>query len=89
MECYIKSIQEKRGYRQRMMKIWKEKEMFNVPEQSLGDQVRVILRSDWFTSIELEEIKRRMDIQETLLEEGGTGSDNENNVPEKDFSQLP
>ena len=64
IECYMKSIPEKRGYRQRMIKIWKEKGMFNVSEQRLADQVRVILKSDWLTTVELEEIKRRSDLQE-------------------------
>ena len=44
MECYMKSIQEKRGSRQRMMKIWREKGMFNVSEQRLADQERAILK---------------------------------------------
>ena len=42
----MKSIQEKRGYRQRMMKIWREKGMFNVSEQRLADQERAILKGN-------------------------------------------
>ena len=38
--------------------------MFNVSEQRLADQVRVFLTSDWLTTVELEEIKRRSDLQE-------------------------
>ena len=63
--------------------------MFNVSEQRLEDQVNVIQGSEWFTSIEPEEVKRRTDIRETLLKEAGTECDNKHNVPEEDLSQLP
>ena len=58
MECYFKSIPEKRGYRQRMLRLWDEKGMVKVIEQRLADQARTILKSKWFTTVELEEIKR-------------------------------
>lgn len=32
MECYFKSIPEKRGYRQRMLRLWDEKGMVKVTE---------------------------------------------------------
>lgn len=70
-ECYMRSVPPKRGYRQRIMRIWKEKGMFNVSEKRLADQVRVVLRSGWLTTIELEKIKRMTDMQETNLIEGG------------------
>ena len=38
MECYFKSIPEKRGYRQRMLRLWDEKGMAKVTEQRLADQ---------------------------------------------------
>ena len=44
--------------------------MLNV-EKRLADQVRVVLRSGWLTTIELEKIKRMTDMQETNLIEGG------------------
>ena len=58
MECYFKSILEKRGYRQRMLRLWDEKGMVKVTEQRLADQAHTILKSKWFTAVELEEIKR-------------------------------
>ena len=51
MACYFKSVQEKRG-------LLEEKGMFKVTEQRLADQARTILKSSWFTTAELEEIKR-------------------------------
>ena len=43
MECYFKSIPKKRGYRQRMLRLWNEKGMVKVTEQRLADQARTIL----------------------------------------------
>lgn len=57
-ECFMRSVPPKRAYRQRIMRIWKEKGMFNVSEKRLADQVRVVLRSGWLTTIELEEITK-------------------------------
>ena len=54
MECYFKSIPKKRGYRQRMLRLWDEKGMVKVNEQRLADQARTILKSKWFTAVEME-----------------------------------
>ena len=59
MECYYRSEPEVRGYRQRMYTIWIERDQFDISEQRLADQVRTIMRNKWFTSEELDEIKRR------------------------------
>lgn len=53
IEYHMKNIAEKRGYRQRMIQIWKGKGMFDVSEQRLADQVRVILKRGWITTVEL------------------------------------
>ena len=42
MECYLRSQPEKRGYRKRMINIWKDNDMFEVSEQRLVDQLRQI-----------------------------------------------
>ena len=57
LECYFQSQPEQRGYRQRMHDLWEERAMFEVSEQRLSDQIRTILRKNWFTSIELACIK--------------------------------
>lgn len=55
--------------------------MFNVSEKRLADQVRVVLRSGWLTTIELEEIKRMTDMQETNLIEGGEARSDVTMIP--------
>ena len=55
------SIEEKKGYRKRMVTLWEEKELFKVTEQRLADQALTILKSNWFTTVEWEEIKRNVD----------------------------
>ena len=44
MDCYFKSIPEKRGYRQRMLRLWDEKGMVKVNEQRLADQAHTLLK---------------------------------------------
>ena len=80
MDCYFKSIPEKRGYRQRMLRLWDEKGMVKVTEQRLADHARTILKSKWFTTVELKEIKRNKhrncDEQSgtAVVEEANTGN---------------
>ena len=42
MECYYKSVPNRRGYRKRMLDLWREKGMFIVTEQRLVDQCNQI-----------------------------------------------
>ena len=60
MECYYKSDPERRGYIRRMCKIWQERDLFQISEQRLSDQVRLIKRRELLTEMETEEIKRRV-----------------------------
>ena len=66
MECYYLSnpMDENnkpvKGYRQRMHRIWNERETFKCSEQRLCDQARAIRKNEWLTLVELEEIKRRV-----------------------------
>ena len=50
-----------------MVMLWEEKGMFKVTEQRLADQARTILKSNWFTTVELEEIKRNIDGDEQRM----------------------
>ena len=93
MECFYlsKPFTEEgkpiRGYRQRMHRIWKERELFSVSEQRLCDQARMIRKNEWLTAIELEEIRRRVIQEEEKGEENlemntatvGKGEENDNN----------
>ena len=40
MDCYFKSVPEKRGYRQRMVMLWEEERMLKVTEERLADKAR-------------------------------------------------
>ena len=42
MKCYFMSVPSKRGYRRRMYGIWQDIGIFEITEQHLADQVRVI-----------------------------------------------
>ena len=59
-ECYIRSEPERRGYRNRMLNLWKarntNKELDKVCEQRLADQVRQIKTKKWLETVEQEEI---------------------------------
>ena len=66
MECYFRSnpVDENgippRRYRQRLLREWNERGLFPTTEQRLCDQARVIRETGWLTEVELEEIKRKI-----------------------------
>ena len=61
IECWVRSVPAKRGYRKRMKQLWDEKGVFEVSEQRLADQARAIRTNDWLTKVEIEEIKRNVE----------------------------
>ena len=65
MECYLRSQPEKRGYRKRMINIWKDNDMFEVSEQRLVDQLRQIKEKKWLSHLEIERIKRNVNNTES------------------------
>ena len=58
LDCYFRSIPERRGYRQRMIEPWNERGMFKITEQRMADQEHAIPRNHWLTNLELEEMRR-------------------------------
>ena len=70
MECYYRSEPKKRGYRKRMYALWQEKGLFEASEQQVAGQALCIRNNQWLSSLELEEIKRKID-------EGSVGDDPE------------
>ena len=60
MRCFYQSDPTKRGYRKRMMTIWREIGLFDVTEQRLADQTRAIRTNGWLSVVELEEIEREI-----------------------------
>ena len=61
MECFYLSDPKTTGYRKRMHMLWKDREMVNVTEQRLIDQKNQIIKKQWLSSLELEEIQRNVE----------------------------
>ena len=61
MMSYFKSEPLKRGYRKRMLEIWKEIGTFDLKEQQLADQVRSIRKNRLISEVEMEELKRKVE----------------------------
>ena len=59
-ECYIRSEPDRRGYRKRLLDLWKARntnsELKEVTEQILADQVRQIKKKKWLETVEQEKI---------------------------------
>jgi len=64
MECFLRSNpfddtgRPIRGYRQRMMREWRERGVFYITEQRLCDQARAIRKNGWLSDLEIENIQR-------------------------------
>ena len=61
MECFYLSDPKTRGYRKRMHMLWKDRKMVHVTEQRLIDQKNQIIKKQWLSSLELEEIQRNIE----------------------------
>ena len=53
--------------------VWKERGLPKITERTLCDQARAIRKNEWFTSIELDEARRRMTTVDEELEEQDAG----------------
>lgn len=60
MEFFCLSQPERRGYMKRMLQLWQERRLFDISDQRIADQVRVIRRNGLMSNLELEEIKNRV-----------------------------
>ena len=83
MECYYQSEPRKIGYRKRMHQLWLDREMFPVTEQRLLDQKSQIVRKQWLSRLELEEIASAVEDREY----GDIGGDLEQGEAERLISQ--
>ena len=57
-----------RGYRQRLHAFRKEKVLFQVGEQRLCDQVRMIQKKSWLSQLQLQKIRRLVESGENNVE---------------------
>ena len=62
---YFRSNPTQRGYRKRMMEIWQELSNFQTTSQRLADQVRIIIKKDWFSDLEIIEIHQKINDQQS------------------------
>ena len=59
LQCYFRSNRSQRGYRKRMIEIWKECAKFQTTSQRLTNQVRTIIQKSLFSDLELHEIHQK------------------------------
>ena len=60
MECYYEGEPERRGFIKRMKRNLDDKGLLVVSAQRLLDQVRVIKTNEYLSTVELEEIRRKI-----------------------------
>ena len=58
--CFYQSSPLRRGQQKQLIAVWREIETFEITEQRLVDQLRVIRTNEWLIDMELEEIKRKI-----------------------------
>ena len=56
---YFRSNPSQKGYRKRMIEIWQEYANFLTTSQRLADQVRTIIKKDWFSDLKILEIYQK------------------------------
>ena len=92
MTCYYQRQPGVRGYRQRLHAFWKEKGLFQVGEQRLCDQVRMIQKKGWLSQLQLKQIRGLVESGENNVEaqqeeQNRTGTEPIQRVTEKRFVQ--
>ena len=61
IECWLRSEPNKRRYTQRLKRLWDELGVFEATEQRIACQARAIRLNEWLTSLEIEEIKQKIE----------------------------
>ena len=56
----LQSDPTRRGQKKRTTAIWRETGTFEITEQRLADQARVIRTNEWLNEVELEKIRRKI-----------------------------
>ena len=65
LHCYFRSNPTQREYRKRMMEIWQELSNFQTTRQRLVNQVRTAIKKGWFSHLEIIEIHRKINDQQS------------------------
>ena len=67
--CYFKSETSQREYRKRFHALWIEHHSeSDISEQRLADQQKTIIRNNWFSETEIDEIKRHANSRNVTTE---------------------
>ena len=70
-KCYLLSDPQERGYRRRMTTLWHERGNHDATEQRIADQQRAIIKRNWLSETEREEIRRKIEDPEEAQEDQG------------------
>ena len=62
IEYYFRSNPSRLRYNQKMLELWNRKGLFFITELRLVDQTNNIQQTGWLTEIELEEIERKIEL---------------------------
>ena len=64
-----------RGVGERVLRHWEEKEMFEINQNNLMNQIRMIRKKGWLTNVEIEEIRRKVGSDSNESNDGETNVD--------------
>ena len=60
MDCYLRSKLDVRENRKKMLSLWRRKGRFEISEQRLADQIKLVKQNQWLTTVNIEEMKRKI-----------------------------
>ena len=86
--CYRMSNPAMRRYRKRMHNIWHERNNAPQTEQRLADQIRGIMKNNWLSVIDREEIERQLTPNE-MIEDQEEQIEGPNSQDEDSHSNTP
>ena len=87
-KCYRMSNPAMRGHRKRMYNIWHERNNALQTEQRLADQIRGIIKNNWLSVIEREEIEKQLTLNE-MREDQEEQIERSNTQDEDSHSNTP
>ena len=92
MTCYYQTQPSVRGYRRRLHAFWNEKDLFQLGEQRVCDQGRIIQKKDWLPQLQFEGIRKLVESGENNVkvqqeEQTRTGTESVKQVTEQHIAQ--
>ena len=72
LHCYLRSKATRREYRNRMIEMRQECDSFQTTRQKHADQVRIMIKRDWFSDLKILEIhqkkRKEKENEQTLIQ---------------------